>query len=651
MMPIPKAISALALFLLAAAGRADDAPQFEAALLQANGTRDILVYLHGSDWCKLGEHLKGTLWNAPDFQAATSREFVRVDIDHPETTDQEIRAIVAKLIDANPEAALIQGFKSPGGASTIQLANGAYGVKYPQAAPAQDTFFFELLLPPGKEIPALALQGMPHPKLPNNGPGLAGNGNFVVSKVEMQIGSRPVPCKAAWSDSFSAPPATAIDANPVLPDKGWYRNDGNQRQAKLVIIPSSPLPGGARVTMALQFRSQWGQHILGCFRVLPLRQPDLASEIVHWQEIFELSQKNAKSGASTPRYPALLLYESVLTDPKAGPRYIPYASLNDFEIGTSAEATLAKIREFQAKRRQRDKLLAEASQAAGAARAALIGQALDIPGLSYDGGFRNAKLEEMKKADPTDQSGYFDKLSFDPGRIAKAAYELYQKNDQAGAIAKIDQIIASKQNSPLTKQQIQRLMLVKFDFLRRWKGHEDERFAVCKEMYKLDSETYEGIGAVGYLMAHRKIGEMAISYGWGPENVKAGANAWNLRIDTPRYFDHAGKYKISFTGISGKDKLTITAVSLWADGKKVSEDRHTLDLTPGNPTGTYQVNLETYTAGNQSWSYGNRQYTYATREKSAGATQVELHIDYQAPGTDARGSFNIEPLLDEPGGK
>lgn len=636
------------LALLAVPARGEDAPHFEAALEQARGGRDILVYLHGSDWCRLGEALKRTVWNDPGFQGATAREFVRVAIDQPEMTDQELRRLAAEAFEAPPPPLPVDDFKSEGKATLVALRDGTCGIQYPKAGtPAQDTFSFEVTLPDGS-WPVLVLQGMPHPKLPNNGPGLANNGNFVVSKVVLRSGSRPIPCRAAWSDSFSAPPATAVDDSPVLPDQGWFRRDLGQRQAKLLIVPAEPLAGGTRMKVQLQFRSQWGQHILGCFRLLPLQSPELAREVVRWQAAFDLSQRNGKAGASAQRYPALLLYEPLPGAAKADGRYVLYGRLDEFELGSTPEATLAKVRELQEKRRQRDALLASAAQAAGPARATQLGRALDLPGLVYDGGFRNARLDEMKKADPADQSGYFDKVCFDPGRIAKAAYELAQKQDSAGAVAKIDQILAAKRNSPLSSQQQQRLMLVKFNFLRSWKGHEEERFAVCQEMFKLDPETYEGIGAIGYLMAHRKVAEMAISYGWGPENVKAGEGSWIFRIDTPRYFDHAGRYKIGFSGIGGKDKVTIRSVSLWANGQKVSEDRHPLELTPGNPAGTYAVALPTYNAGSQSWSYGPRQYTYSTRQKSAGATLVELHVDYQAAGSDARGNFNIEPLLDEP---
>ncbi|MDF1753332.1 MAG: PSD1 and planctomycete cytochrome C domain-containing protein [Verrucomicrobiales bacterium] len=75
-----------------------------------------------------------------------------------------------------------------------------------------------------EQIGGVRLRVLPHKSLPKNGPGTAGNGNFVLSAFEVKIGGKPVKVKAAFADQEQSgyPVLGAIHKE----GKGWAINAG-----------------------------------------------------------------------------------------------------------------------------------------------------------------------------------------------------------------------------------------------------------------------------------------------------------------------------------------------------------------------------------------------------------------------------------------
>ena len=101
-------------------------------------------------------------------------------------------------------------------------------------AAAADTFTVKLQLPPAADGPikvtAVRLRAIPHPSLPEQGPGTASNGNFVLTEVLLRSGPTDHPFTAAWADHSQPkfPIEHAIDGKA---DTGWAINtDATQRQ-------------------------------------------------------------------------------------------------------------------------------------------------------------------------------------------------------------------------------------------------------------------------------------------------------------------------------------------------------------------------------------------------------------------------------------
>lgn len=100
-------------------------------------------------------------------------------------------------------------------------------------AAAADTFTVKLQLPPTGDGPvkvtAVRLRAIPHSSLPEQGPGTASNGNFVLTEVLLRSGPTDYSFTASWADHSQPkfPIEHAIDGKA---DTGWAINtDASQR--------------------------------------------------------------------------------------------------------------------------------------------------------------------------------------------------------------------------------------------------------------------------------------------------------------------------------------------------------------------------------------------------------------------------------------
>lgn len=98
------------------------------------------------------------------------------------------------------------------------------------AGPGEAREAYTVVLPaPERDVAAVRLRLIPHESLPQNGPGRAGNGNIVLTRVEFRQGGRAIPVARAQEDhaqpGFSA--SFTIDGNP---DTGWAINVGKGSQ-------------------------------------------------------------------------------------------------------------------------------------------------------------------------------------------------------------------------------------------------------------------------------------------------------------------------------------------------------------------------------------------------------------------------------------
>jgi hypothetical protein len=163
--------------------------------------------------------------------------------------------------------------RSVGGAAFRRDTDGSWLVE--GASPARDTYEFEAPLP-GQSFGGVRLEVIPDAALAGGGFGRAGNGNIVVSRVEVEIepadGGDPVPVKLVRAEADYAQKDWPAEA--VLPGKkgrGWAieGQDPERRQPRRVaVFPAAAVnvQENSRIVVRIRQEALDG-HTIGRFRL------------------------------------------------------------------------------------------------------------------------------------------------------------------------------------------------------------------------------------------------------------------------------------------------------------------------------------------------------------------------------------------------
>ncbi|MBM4021096.1 MAG: DUF1549 domain-containing protein, partial [Planctomycetes bacterium] len=163
--------------------------------------------------------------------------------------------------------------RSVGGGTFRRSEDGVWFVE--GALPPRDTYEFESLLP-GRSFGGLRLEVMPDTALPGGGFGRAGNGNIVVSGIEVEVrpagGGPAVPVKLVRAEADYEqrdwPAAAVLEGKQ---GRGWAI-DGNdpakRRPRRLAVFPAAAVPveDNARLMVRVQQEALEG-HAFGKFRL------------------------------------------------------------------------------------------------------------------------------------------------------------------------------------------------------------------------------------------------------------------------------------------------------------------------------------------------------------------------------------------------
>ncbi len=163
--------------------------------------------------------------------------------------------------------------RSAGGATFRRIEDGSWLVE--GANPPHDTYEFEALLP-GQSLGGIRLEVIPDPSLAAGGFGRSGNGNIVVSKIEVEIepadGGDAIPVKLARAEADYAQqkwPAAAV----LLGKKnsGWAidGNDPTRREPrKLAVFPAKAIDVQENSRILVRIRQEaFAGHSIGKFRL------------------------------------------------------------------------------------------------------------------------------------------------------------------------------------------------------------------------------------------------------------------------------------------------------------------------------------------------------------------------------------------------
>lgn len=194
-----------------------------------------------------------------------------------------------RQMPVEPRWSVVTGQPTSAEGQTIEsLGEGKFLVKGPWVD--HDNYSLEL---PAQEQPitAIRLETLTHPDLPKLGPGTAGNGNFVLSEVELlDAEGRSLEWAAASADHSQDgyDVSGAIDHNH---DTGWAINTKGEpanvpRTATFVL--KKPVQGKGLKFVMLHQRVENNKYLIGSFRVSTTSAVDILTSHEVAQEIAEL---------------------------------------------------------------------------------------------------------------------------------------------------------------------------------------------------------------------------------------------------------------------------------------------------------------------------------------------------------------------------
>lgn len=630
------------------------AESYEEALAQAKSTgSDIVVFQRGSDWNRLGEMLYNDVWMKDMFVRALGGGFILLAVDYPEMEgstalrgpftpedgvqlpDTESPAPVlsaarriARLVDdeAPMPSNEVSMVESPGGTVFRQRLDSAWLAEGKN--PPQEILTLKLRATRGGDV--LRFDFPTDPSLPGRGPGRAGNGNFVLTEVEVSRDGKPVKIASAWSSTGGSDAEFVFDGISDKKDKHWS-GDGHHhvRRTLLLGLPEA-VESGAELTVRLFCRSPWGWHMPGCLRAAVVGDLQMKADLAGAVEELKRQAKNRNfSWWDRTHCPRIALMDS---EGRA------VACENNPRLGLTPATLAALVRKLRDKRVQRDALWARADAATGPARAELLRQSLDVLGFAnWMGNDDCYKFihERIRAADPQDESGAVRWLMFggDPRDGLQWAEPSWSKalekpnptdEDFREALARVDKELNDPRNRVLDHERVQRIMVGKYLVYSRWPKHEEERFEVQREIAAFDRDTFWGIGARGELGLHYRTPVPMLMYGWAAHQVRPGLNAWDMG-DTAYFFDHSGPYKVRLNHSGGKDGLKIRRVALLDGPAVLAEARPERTLCSSNRTVEADLAL-------RKWRADRR---------------LVLRVEAETAGnlTDVDGSFDVEPQL------
>lgn len=195
--------------------------------------------------------------------------------DDPEL-DREQRQWEAELRNRMPEVGIWRRakalqYQAEHGVQLTPQRDGSLVASGPPAKTNRYEVEYEL---DGDLVAAIRLECLTHGDLPYNGPGRAGNGNFVLSEVQAEIvgpqgRSNPILLTAAEADheqkdGFLAEKVLDGDLN-----TGWAVGGQLGRPHELLLFPAAPFTPrpGQKLRLRLLQQSPYHEHTLGRFRI------------------------------------------------------------------------------------------------------------------------------------------------------------------------------------------------------------------------------------------------------------------------------------------------------------------------------------------------------------------------------------------------
>ncbi|MGC1273076.1 MAG: PSD1 and planctomycete cytochrome C domain-containing protein [Planctomycetaceae bacterium] len=203
---------------------------------------------------------------------ADTIERLKAESTAPTATEEEVKALLAAADEAatHPWANLTPSSVSAEVGSTLTILGDNSILATGDSVPTTDVYHVHATLPAGR-VTAIRLEALTHESLPKGGPGRAGNGNFVLSRIDATVAGRPVGFQRAVADhsqeNYHVSQALEGDRS-----KGWAitTKEGNQNVDRTAIFTlSEPIETSEEtpIEIRLTFAHQPSYYTLGRMRL------------------------------------------------------------------------------------------------------------------------------------------------------------------------------------------------------------------------------------------------------------------------------------------------------------------------------------------------------------------------------------------------
>ena len=229
--------------------------------------------------------------------------------------EKKFEAEVQRLRESSPPAlawepvAFLHASGMDGNVETALLRQDDGSVLVPETVRGNSSLKVEFVHR-GEAITAIRLRTLTDPSLPHHGPGKAGNGNFVLSEIQIKQNLNIVPLGKAWAD-HSQPKYPVSDAIDGDTKTGWAINtDAAQIKSKpnlkmnapheAIFSFASPLAGGDRpieVTLAHDINKDY---LIGRFAIDVSTTPIPEQKVAPTREIEQLKAQIAELAKRLP---------------------------------------------------------------------------------------------------------------------------------------------------------------------------------------------------------------------------------------------------------------------------------------------------------------------------------------------------------------
>lgn len=277
-------------------------------------------------------------------------------------------------------------------------------------------------------------------------------------------------------------------------------------------------------------------------------------------EFVEESPSPGQSGAgSSLRLPALFALDE---------KGRAFLVIEGVPHSMTADEIVAAVSEADAVRREQEAKGLKTADRCGEMLLAMERYA-NGPSRVVSAAFRSDVFEELKRLDPSDETGWQRHFTMGDGlSIVERATKFRTDGDMAGGAAFLEEEIKRKPRRHLTREQQQALLMAQFALWREDESKRPEMVKLLSRIAAAGEDTFWGTAALGWLNI---LGSppLSVYWGWRKGDFAPPRFDTTVKYGVAKTFSLPGDYEVRFTP-SGAGDVAVEGVSLAAGDAEVA---------------------------------------------------------------------------------